>query len=247
MSPCVADATPPPLGDSFPYLASITTTEGAPFEGIFDVAVQVFEGSGGSEVLAYEEVHVAVEIVEGDLSLSLGEGQSWNFSSLSSVLEHGGPYSIRLLVDGEPLGELAPLGSVPVAAIGLRVPSEGVMYGGPHGQIPAEAVEPTVRVLQGFYLHGDEIAVPDGWTCEHVASVDDTSAALAMGTNGIHGQDLFIASVGPAPVHVLPGLSIDFSFLPESPGVVVGDSKVQLRHAWTMCSSMNWDTTCDWD
>ena len=245
-SPGVALANPSLLADSFPYTATISDAEGAPVDGIFDISVQIFEDTIQGEVLSYEEVHMAVSVVDGELSLSLGDGQSWNTGPLWEVLEHSGSWRIGFLVDGISLGATVPLGAVPFAAIGLRVPSSGVLYGPSHGYLPAEAVEPTVRVLHGWYLHGDEIPVPNGWRCEHVANVVDTSAALAMGTDGIHGQDLFVATVGPSSVAVLPGLTIDFRSLPEAPGIVVDDDVVQLRHAHSSCTYSNWTPSCAW-
>lgn len=246
MSPRVALASPSLLDDAFPYTALVADAQGAPLDGVFDITVQVFKETGGGALLAYEEEHAGVSVAHGELALSLGDGQAWNYPTLWEVLEGSGPWTVGFLIDGVALGGTAPLGAVPFAAIGLRVPSSGVLYGGPHGYLPAEAVEPMVRVLHGWYVHGDEIPVPVGWTCEHVANVVDTSAALAMGTAGIHAQDLFIASVGSESVSVLPGLTIDFATLPETPWVPVGEAVVQLRHAYSGCSYFNWTPACAW-
>jgi len=246
MSASVAFANPPLLGESFPYTATLSYADGDPVEGVFDITVQIFEAAGGGDLLAYQEEHVGVAVVDGELALSLGNGQSWNYASLWAVLERSGPWTVGFLVDGVALGGKVPLGSVPFAGIGLRIPSNGVLYGGAHGYVPAEAVEPTVRVLHGWYMHGDDLPVPNGWRCEHVANVVDTSAALSMGSDGLHGQDLFVASVGPSPVDVLPGLTVDFSSLPGTPGVAADDSVVQVRHAYSNCTYVTWNPSCVW-
>ena len=240
-------ALPEEAYQSFPYSGLILTDTQVPFDGAVSVAVQIYAVQAGSEALIYEETHPEVLVQAGYFSLVLGAGESGVSTPLVELLEPDVVHEVALSIDGAPLGERGILGAVPFAASAARVPATGVLYGGPYGLLPAEAVTPMVETFEAWYQPGELVPTPDGWACEHTATIPNVGQALSLGSEGFHGQDLFVANVGTGTVDVLPGLAIDFSTVPGSPGSLsTNEDLVQVRHAYTACTYAGWSPSCAW-
>ena len=249
IAPTAASAQPFSTSmEHFPYAGTLLDEDGLPVEGIFDVVVQVYEESGGTSVVAYQEFHGNVEVDDGRIVMVLGAGQTNSTMTLGELLASPGNYSVEFLVDGVPLGGPMPLGALPFAAYAGTVPASGVLVGGEHGLLPEAAIPRMVEVLRGWYAPGDLVSAPTGWDCEHLARIPDTSQATAVGSAGVHGQDIFVAAVGPVQVDVLPGLTVDFAVTPGDPAAPLpGEHLVQVRQAFTTCSFYSWTPSCTWD
>ncbi len=204
-----------PSNLAIPVSATVTTLAGVPLEGTHDLKVTLFADPSPQGVFLHEETFLNHPIVNGELTLVLGHGQS--DAPLTASIVSAYPRAVAsIMMDGEVFAPRLQLGSVPVTKLAYGLDMGSLSYGGSHGVIPVRAIEAPVTVVSGFYTPGDAVEnFPEGagWTCTHRATVLEpgrteltnwTEPALEVtaGPN-CRGRVAYIASVGPLD----PGLN----------------------------------------
>lgn len=145
----------------------LTDGFGDPVEAAaLSVAVHGYADASLSDDALLFDVDLDVSVRAGRLELSLG-------ADAATILAGAPEAFVAVAIDGEPLSPGVRIGTMPHTVLATEVPAGGILFT-QEDRLPWDAVEPTVRVVSGYYRPGEDLRDlpdPERWTCTHQSTV----------------------------------------------------------------------------
>ncbi len=238
-----SDPPPPSAQVKIPYVAKVYAS-GMPVTGTSAITVRLYDSPANDALLVFEETFDSVPVFQGELALTIGTGVAVEGNlGLEEIAAHP-DLAVELAVGGNVISPRQRMGSVPRSVAARSVPANGVLYGGDHGLVPAQAIERPIIMETQVVASSSSVAPPQGYMCTYQTRLPAFQVPVESKLDDLDASNMWISYVGDSQLNLSqanPWLALETGVQPFSTAPV----EVHAQRLWSTCGTP-WTYTCKW-